>query len=347
MSSGRGRAVLKRQWLLIELLANRKRGLSVRHLIEHCGTTKSTLYRDIAVLREIGIPIESDHHNGEARYTLWGHSLPPLGPSALQIASLRLARRAMVGLEGTSAAAELDKLLEGYARAGSSPDVISFAKQRVLAPDLVKKLDRAIHTQRRTRIRYRSANARTPEWRTVDPLCVRCARGHLYFVAYDDKRRNYIPFKLDRLTAVDLLPAKAASHPDFDADSLFARSAKIWTGPEVHVRVRLTPQVARFANEYPLVPDQVIEDEPDGSRIIHARVAGVTEAMRWVLSWGKEAEALEPAELRAAVAAEVTGAAERYRPRAESTSRRSGRLTRSGTGLEQSRLRAMERGDEG
>jgi proteasome accessory factor B len=306
------------------------------------------VYRDLGVLCEAGVPIESDNVNGEARYRLCSKALPPLGPTALQISALRLARHALAGLEGTTAVSELDKLLDGYARATGSRAAISFAKQRPLPPDVLKKLDRAIAGQRRTRIRYRSVRASAPEWRTVDPLGLRTVKGHIYFIAYDHKRADFIPFKLDRISTIDVLADKAGQHPDFDVHTLFARSATIWKGESVEVAVRLSATVARFATEYPLVLDQLVEDDgPGGGCVVRARVAGVMEAMRWVLSWGKEAEALEPKELRAAVEAEVQGAARRYGGRGESTRARSDRLTRSGIAVEQSRARTMERSDEG
>jgi predicted DNA-binding transcriptional regulator YafY len=321
MASGRGRAKIIRQWGLIALLARHRRGLTAGQIQERAGISHSTLYRDLAELRDAGVPLDSHVNNGEARHTLFGLELPPLGPTPLQIAALRLARRALAGLDGTTATAELDKLLHGYANAQGARDAVSFAKPRAVAPELIHKLDRAIHTQRRTRIRYRAARATSAEWRTVDPLGLRHVKGHVYFIAYDDKREDFVPFKLDRLIAVDVLADKAKPHPNFDVQRLFARAVTAWTGEDVEVAVRLSPKVARFSGEYPLVAGQSVTDDADGGCVVRARVAGVMEAMRWVLSWGQEAEALEPGELREAVAAEVQGAARRYGARQPSRGR--------------------------
>jgi predicted DNA-binding transcriptional regulator YafY len=314
VSSARGKATLVRQWGLLQLLRPAKRGLTARDILARSGIRRATLYRDLATLREAGVPLQSETVNGEVRHSLWGHDLPPLGPSVLQIAALRLARRGLVGLEGTSATAELDKLLAGYTLAGSSRDAIVLAKHHVSAPKVVKQLDRAVHAQRRTRILYRSAKAAAASWRNVDPLGMRFVGGHLYFIAHDDKRSAPVAFKLDRISQVTLLAEKAAIHPEVDLHELFARSAKTWIGEHVDVVIRLSPTVARFAREeYRLVPDQTLQDEPNGAAVLRARVAGIAEPMRWVLAWGKEAEALEPKALRDAVAAEVRAAAERYR----------------------------------
>jgi len=70
--------------------------------------------------------------------------------------------------------------------------------------------------------------------------------------------------------------------------------------------------VAWLAHEYPLIAGQTIEPAPDGSVTVAARVAGIVEAMRWVLGWGGAAEALSPPELREATRLELTQAVAKY-----------------------------------
>jgi proteasome accessory factor B len=303
-----------RQWALIRVLDAHPKGLTTRQIMQRTGVKHATFYRDRDQLLDAGIPIETQTVTGEVRHTLWGTKLPPLGPTPLQVAALRLARRAL-GLDGTAAAAELDKLLADYARAAGSNEAITIAKRPAIAPELLNKLDRAISAQRRTRIRYRSVNASAFGWRAVDPLGLHYVKGHLYFIGHDDQRDKVVPFKLDRISAVVVLADQAARHRDVDLHASFARSAKIWSGDEIEIAVRVHAAAARFAPEYPLVGDQIITDEPNGAVVVRARVAGIVEATRWVLSWGKNATALEPPALREAVAAEVRGAAEQYAER--------------------------------
>ena len=306
------RAALARQWKLIRLTALARRGVTIQQMMEQTGATRATAYRDIAQLRDGGVPFDQRTTNGEVRYSLMVDALPPLGPTVLQLAALQLARRALTGLEGAGPVAELDRLLSSYDLHGMPRASVSLAKPRAVAPNIVNKLDRAITSQRCTRIRHRSAAAQKAAWRTVDPLGLHHVKGHLYFVAHDHTRNAVRKFKLDRISTVDILPDKAASHPDFAIHTLFARSVKVWTGDEVDIVVQLSANVARIVHEYPLVQDQTVTDEQDGAVIVHARVAGLVEATRWVLSWGKDAEALEPRELREAVASEARGAAGRY-----------------------------------
>ena len=50
---------------------------------------------------------------------------------------------------------------------------------------------------------------------------------------------------------------------------------------------------------------QKLHPQKDGSLIFEAEVAGTEEIKSWILSWGKEATILEPAELKAKIKSEV------------------------------------------
>jgi proteasome accessory factor B len=137
-------------------------------------------------------------------------------------------------------------------------------------------------------------------------------KGTLYLVAFDHDRCDYRTFKVLRMSQVQKLPDKVAPHADFDEEAFFAHSVKVWSGEPIDVRVRFTATVASIVHEYPLVEGQTLEDAADGGVVLTARVAGIPEAMRWVLGWGRDAEVLAPRELREAVAQQVKGAAARY-----------------------------------
>lgn len=57
---------------ILAALAHEPGGLLIAELLEHCGTSRSTLYRDLVVLREVGLPIESVQEvpGGPARWRI-------------------------------------------------------------------------------------------------------------------------------------------------------------------------------------------------------------------------------------------------------------------------------------
>ena len=81
----------------------------------------------------------------------------------------------------------------------------------------------------------------------------------------------------------------------------------------VEVVVRFDTSVATRVAETRWHPSQRTETAPDGSLLWRATVAGFLEVRSWVLGWGADAEVVEPPELRAWVADQLSRASDRYR----------------------------------
>jgi predicted DNA-binding transcriptional regulator YafY len=340
-----------RQWALIEAVKAARRGLTVGQLRERVGASRATIYRDLEVLQAAGVPIAAERVNGEVRHRLLHHDpAAPLRPD--ELAALRLARRLLAPLEGTRLVESLDRLL-GRLAGGGAPSPLAGVtvgtEPGARSPDAVRAVDLAIREGHRIAFAYRAAASGEPagesasgderaqppsaappaggpaeapvasgtERRVVDPVALRLHRGHVYLVGFDLHRRDWRIFKVVRVEGEVERVGAADPHPDYDEDALFAHSVGIWTGAPVDVAVRLAPAVASRAAEWPLVVAQVVDPQDDGSVVIRARVAGVMEALRWTLSWGGEAEALEPADLRDAVRDELARAHAAYLPRGE------------------------------
>ena len=207
---------------------------------------------------------------------------------------------------------ELDELL---ARAQHRDRDVSLPKTPLAQhPEISAVLDAAIRARRRAQIRYRGTRDSAPKPRTIEPAALRLAGRDLYVIAYDLERNAWRTFKCARIRHALLLEQPCVKRADYDEQALFGKSVKAWSGDELDVAVRLHPAVSRYAGEYPLIADQTLEDRPDGSVIVRARVSGHLETARWVLGWGQHAEALEPPILRETVQDELAGALGRYRP---------------------------------
>lgn len=306
--------MLIRQWQILQLLHGRRRGLPPKRLLEETGSSRATLYRDLDMLEQAGVPLLRETVNGEARVSLLGDKLPELTPTPLQWDALRLARSYLGPLEGTSLLAELDALLDrnrprkpgstaeaAGALDGSASPSDPDAPGAAPSPESrharsLKVLDAAIAQRKKVRFRYRSAGATEYRSRTVDPLMWRLVDEHVYLVAFEPQV-GYRTFKVARMSHTERLDDDAAVH-DVDEDELFRGAVKIWSGPPVEVEIRLSPYAARLLPEYPLSREQHVRPLSDGGAIVRAEVAGTKEALRWALHWGAHAEVVAPVELR-------------------------------------------------
>ncbi|MBZ0120750.1 MAG: WYL domain-containing protein, partial [Sandaracinaceae bacterium] len=190
---------------------------------------------------------------------------------------------------------------------------IRLAPARGSREAILGAIDDAIQSGHRVRIEVRVASRGGKRERyVIEPITVRVAAGEPYVDAWSVAKNALRTFKLARIERALVLDERAAPHSDVDLDEVFAHAVKTWSGDVTRVRIRIAADVAWAVPEYPLAPSQSILREPDGLVIVEADVAGLVEASRWALGWGRHAEALEPSALRERVRAELSGALARY-----------------------------------
>ncbi len=307
----RGRII--RLWRLVEALHGAPRGMSNAQLMKRTGGSRATLYRDLTVLKAAGVPVVTDTVNSEARHRLEHSDMPALNPTPLQLFALGVARSVLVPLEGLSLVRELDALLGHTRGSGTAALPLSIAPTTGSpSPEATAAVEQALQGRRRLSFAYQSPKSEVAEPRVVDPIGLRAVEGHLYLVAFDVQKRGARTFKLPRMRDIVVLGEAAEPHPEVDEEALFADSVKAWAGPSHEVVIRIPSRLAGVAAEWPLIASQEVHDQGDGTALVRARVAGLVEAMRWVLRWGADAEVVGPMELRDRVAGELRRALTYY-----------------------------------
>lgn len=316
---GSGRS-LTRLWTIVEALRSARRGLTASQLIERSGGSKASVYRDLGVLRDAGVPIDKRPVGGEMRYLLAGptngHAVTPM-----QLAALLTARRSMSMLEGTRVMRELDTLIRGSMGAPVPRPAIHVPRARTLAPELIATIDRALEQSQVLRIRYRGARDDALRWRNVEPVELRVSSEQPYVVAWDRTDARFKTYKLARMTQALMLTERACAAERYDPATVFEHSRGIWSGESFEVSVVIRKAVARFVREWPLHPRQVVQPQVNGDIVVCARVAGLEESLRWVLSWGKNATVQRPVELRDIAVAELEDALKAYGARTDELQR--------------------------
>lgn len=306
---------LERQWGILLALQAAKNGLTPRDLIARTGCTRPTLYRELGLLLATRVPLSKLKVNGEVRYRLETQTpFTSLAPSTLQVAALHLARAELGHLAGSSLVRELDALL-GKLRPPERQTAFTFVRSGEERPEILSVIDKAIETRSRVRLEYRSVARRGGAATVhVEPSILHVAERDPYFLGYCLERGAERTYKVSRVLRAELTGERATHPTKVAGDAPFDRSRKAWTGAIVAVRVRLEADVAWLAPQYPLISDQRVLPETGGAVVVEARVAGLLEALRWVLTWGGCAEVLDPPALRELVATELGQALAKYAP---------------------------------
>ncbi|MDB4898022.1 MAG: GntR family transcriptional regulator [Firmicutes bacterium] len=294
-------------------------------LAKKFGVTERTIFRDVAALEEMQIPVVRT----DGRYSLMDtYRLKPVQFTPDEVVALAgaldFARRRR-SLAGKAAASAMDKLLAVMPLphqamvAGLDETLVVDPLQAHSLPGLPgveQALTAAIQGGHPVRIEHISPGAETQTERVIRPYGMAYRGTALYLIGYCELRQGLRTFRLNRIRSVAVLPAVFTRPADFDLERYVSDIWSIEDGPLMHVRVRFSKPVAELARETQWHPTQTITEEPDGCVVLQLQTRGTNELARWVAGYGGTVEVLEPADLRDAVRALGQAILQRY-PSAE------------------------------
>jgi predicted DNA-binding transcriptional regulator YafY len=282
--------------------------------------------RDLQGLEEAGLPIYDERDGKEKRWKFtdgFTRSLPE--PFTLsELMALHFARALTKPLEGTPAFDPLDAAHQKIARA-LPPETKamldrldrSFVSRSGPFKDYRRYrglLDTITEAQRRglcLDVSYRAFARTEGTRRRIAPYRLCYFRGGLYVIGHDDYRNDVRIFAVERIEKASVSQKPFHVPESFDFDEYMESSFGIFRGPAVTVRIAFRPEAAAAITERTWHSSQSIENRPDGSVILSLRVADTLELRQWILSFGADAEVLEPASLREEIRREITTLLER------------------------------------
>jgi predicted DNA-binding transcriptional regulator YafY len=119
-------------------------------------------------------------------------------------------------------------------------------------------------------------------------------------------------FVLDRIKMLKVTDERFTIPKDFNLDDFMRHSFKVMHDELYTVKVRISPDWARWVGEKIWHESQKIVKQPDGSIEITFRVAGLDEIKRWILSLGPECQVLVPEKLKEMVRRDLQKTMEQY-----------------------------------
>jgi predicted DNA-binding transcriptional regulator YafY len=313
------------RYLRIAMLLNdHPDGMSAQDLADRIGVSKRTVYRDLLSMdSDAGLPIWQDAGKfGLER----GAFLPPLALTLHEATTLFLAARLLAKVSDehdteligafVKLAQVLPPVLAEHIEA--TVDVFSRIPPNPRFTTVFRVLAEGWAKQRVVQIEYDAGvydSTKPARQAKVQPLAIEpSALTHaLYLLAWDEGRKARRTFKVERILSASLTPQTFEPVEGYSAAAELARAWDVIADEElIDVVIRFSPDVAKRAAETRWHPSQETEDQPDGSMVWRATVAGMREIRIWIMGWGADAEVLEPSQLRADVATELARAAALY-----------------------------------
>jgi len=162
-------------------------------------------------------------------------------------------------------------------------------------------LTRSIQQSRQLRLLYWSASQNLETDHIVDPLHLSLVDNDWYLIAYCHTRREVRMFSTVRIRRTEPTGQKFQRPDNFDITTYLGNSFRAVRGEgdqTWNVRLQFRVEMAGRIREKVWHHTQTLEDQLDGSVIMHLQVSSLIEIRRWVLYWGADCRVLEPEELK-------------------------------------------------
>jgi proteasome accessory factor B len=287
--------------------------------------SRPTVLRDIAFMRDrLDLPIAFDPVHNTYRYTAVVDTFPTLRITEGEVLALLVARKALEQYRGTpfhrQLAASFEKISASLTDEVSfSPtdemDAVSFKNVGLGKADMevFNALSRGIVRQQEIEFDYKKPGDTRITRRHVQPYHLANRENLWYLIGFDLQRKALRTFAVPRISNPAVLKTKFERPADFSPEKFFANALGVLSGDgNYHVVIRFRSAVADRVRERWWHESQTMRDLPDGRLELMLRLGALAEIARWVLSWGAEAEVIQPPELREQIKATGLALAKQY-----------------------------------
>lgn len=266
--------------------------------------------RDIEFMRDrMSLPIVYDEVRHGFYYDGEVTTLPSLTISEGELFALAVAEKALQQYRGTSFERPLMSALKKVS--DSLPDAISlnlsewndsisFRTSAEVILDLATfdRLAQATSRREQLEIEYRKPGEKKAEKRIINPYHLANVNGEWFLFAYDQKRNAIRTFVPARIRSVRNTGATFEKDPKFSIRAELGNSFGVHSGTERHkVVVRFSQQVADYIREKKWHQSQKLRELMGGAVELQMTLSSLVEVERWILSWGGDAQVVEPKSL--------------------------------------------------
>ena len=318
---------LFRRILEFDDLLRRRRVVNATNLATRWKTSTKTVQRFVAFMRdEMDAPIVFDRKHGSFRYSDPAWHLPWIPVEGPGLFAIGVAAKVLQLYEGTPVAEGLREAFERLSDVMPPEIRVSpgaFVERLYIHPQPIRLVDPAVWNAVATAIRektvlavrYQKPSGETSA-RRLAPYGLVLAAGDWLVAAQDrdDDPGVVKTFYVSRIRGAETTPEPFSVPRDFDLKRHFGETIGIFVGKEpFRFRVRFAKAMAAWVAEVRWHPKQKLTPLPSGEIELELPAGSLFEARRFVLSFGRDALALSPPELVAALRGETEEMAAAYR----------------------------------
>ena len=295
---------------LIQILSqlSRSEGANVAKLSRRFHVTKRTIYRDLELLAEAGIPLGPDPVNKSHRLSSTG-ALRPLSFTLDEASALFHCLEGLCNTEQPlrpllrQAQAKIfdavdPALQEEFRCRPQSVDIRLISRLVSCDPKIYRPIHDAILHRQRLQLNYYAKSRNEKRERDFDPYIISYRGYAWYVIGFCHLEQQMKILRLDRISDIRQSEESFEIPVDFSLETFFAGSWNIEQGPLTHVKLKVSPEKAHHFRAESYHSSQKLEELPDGSLLFSVTVQGTKEISRFILGFGPGIEVVAPLGLR-------------------------------------------------
>jgi predicted DNA-binding transcriptional regulator YafY len=303
---------VERLFYIIKYLNNHDT-VTARELAKNCQTSVRSIYRDMKLLENLGLYYTIEGKNGYRLINQNQHSnfnltkdewfaliLFPLMTGNITSRKHPFYHAFRSGLE---------KIGKNFYNHKDVPNISSELGERILfqdhyqdsiQPEVMPAIIESIVANKSIQISYYSIQRNVISNRMIDPYYLVPRGGHLYVIAYCHFRNEVRIFRLSRIQSIQLTEKTFLIQKSFKISEYLANRWSIFAEDEKPTifMVKFHKDVARYIYEYDFYTETTLLEQDDGSLLLKTKLKSHQEFIRWVRSFGTQAEILEPKKVR-------------------------------------------------
>lgn len=299
---------LERITSILVLLQSRKK-ITAQQLADRFETSIRTIYRDIRVLEEAGVPIGAEA--GIGYYIMDGYNLPPVlftkeEAGAMLTAEKLLGKFGDVSLnkEFTTATEKVRAVLRS-----ADKDFVETLEQHISVQSMrplvdtsefpnkfISTIQQALVEQRIIEMNYYAHYNEKATRRSIEPIGLSYVNGSWHLFAWCRLRNAVRDFRPDRIKNLHLLDEKydKTKHP------LLSDVINEFHNPRhlTKIVVKLDNSVSKFDSDFKHFLGLVSEKKGTNTSEMVFKNHSLSNFAKWMLHWGDKVEIVEPDELK-------------------------------------------------
>ena len=255
------------------------------YLAETFEVSRRTIARDIEDLCRAGIPIATRQGRDGGISIMEGYRIDR---TVLTGSDMEAILTGLTGLDSVSETGRYRQLMEKLSTVQAGNHILidlSSWYKTTLAPK-IKLLQEAMEENRRVRFRYSSPKGES--LRTVEPATLIFKWSSWYLWGRCLQKEDFRLFKLNRMTGLQLtgehFTPGTVPEPNLDAENFFPASVEVKAVFAPSARWRLIEEFG----------EDSFREQDDGSLLFSFGVGDEENLISWILTFGAEAELLEP-----------------------------------------------------